>query len=55
MNIEYTCKNEECQHEFPVQYYYGSGCLQEECPKCGWQIDVDEIEERMKPEPEDHI
>jgi len=50
MTIDHTCKNEECQHEFPVHYYPGTGLWEEECPKCHAEIDAEEIESQFTPD-----
>jgi len=50
MNVDYTCKNEECQHEFPVHYYLGTGIWEEECPECKTEIDAEEIESQLTPD-----
>jgi hypothetical protein len=49
MKHEYTCKNDECQHEFIVNCYDGSGCFEEECPKCHEEVDTEEVENECFP------
>jgi len=50
MTTHYTCKNKECQHEFPVHYYPGTGIWEEECPECKTEIDAEEIESQLTPD-----
>jgi len=50
MKVDYTCKNEECQHEFPVHYYPSTGVCEEECPECHAEIDAEEIESQFTPD-----
>jgi hypothetical protein len=62
MTHDYTCHNEECEHEFEVRfspatrnrYMHGrfedaeqgsaAECDPGECPKCGTEVDVEEVE-----------
>jgi len=54
MKIEYTCQNEECQHDFKVEYH-GKDAWTEaeispgECPKCNTEVDFEEVENEATP------
>jgi len=55
MRVDYTCKNEECQHEFKVDYaaadQWGGGEITPgECFKCGTEVDFDEVENDALPD-----
>jgi len=57
MKIEYKCKNEECQHEFKVDYaggdQWGGGEITPDvCDKCAEDIDFEEIENDALPDPD---
>lgn len=72
MKHEYTCKNEECEHEFEVNFtpetpatgmsglpeHYDPGseaeCDPFECPKCGEEVNIEEVEEDCTPDPDDY-
>jgi len=51
MKYDYTCTNDECQHEFTISVY-GSEVWEEECPKCNQEIDTDEFLESTKQDPD---
>jgi hypothetical protein len=66
MKIDYTCRNEECEHEFEIRFTpstpdrfmsgrwedaeQGSGAEADpcECPNCGEEVDVEEVEDSME-------
>ena len=57
MRIEYTCKNEECKHEFRVDYcpkdmFTEAEISPGECFKCGTEVDFEEIENEATPDPD---
>jgi len=57
MRIEYTCKNEECKHEFRVDYaakdeWTDAEISPGECFKCGTEVDFDEVENEATPDPD---
>lgn len=72
MKESYTCKNEECQHEFDITFYpatpdtgmsgrwedaeQGSAadCDPSECPKCGEEVDIEQVENDCTPDPDDY-
>lgn len=59
MKSEYTCKNEECQHEFSVIYYgkdkwTDAEITPGECPKCNKEIDFEEVENDCTPNADDY-
>jgi len=61
-DYDYTCKNEECEHEFTLRFYAATpnrgmhGRFEdaeqgdpawtdpEHCPKCGYDVDIEEVE-----------
>jgi hypothetical protein len=65
MKTDYTCTNEECEHEFEVKFTpatrdrYMSGRMEDaeqgsaaevwpcECPKCGYEVDIEQVEESI--------
>jgi hypothetical protein len=66
MKTDYTCKNDECEHEFEVRFTpatpdrFMSGRWEDaeqgsgaevcpcECPKCGEEVDVEEVADSME-------
>jgi len=70
MKVDYTCHNEECEHEFKVAYSPAirpsgfAGCREDydpgedaeirpgECPKCGTEVDFEEVHEESEPDQE---
>lgn len=55
MKIEYKCKNEECQHEFRVDYsgrdqWSDAEISPGECPKCDYEVDFDEVAYEAEPD-----
>jgi len=72
MKHDYTCKNEECEHEFNIDFTpatpnrhmggrfedaeQGSSaeCDPGECPKCGQEVDIEEVEEDCTPDSDDY-
>jgi len=65
MKFNYTCHDDECEHEFEVRLYaaqpdrgmhgtyedaeqgHGAYTEPEECPKCGREVDVEEVEDKF--------
>jgi len=65
MKVDYTCKNEECEHDFEIDFSpatpdrFMSGrfedaepgtsaeCCPCECPECGKEVDVEEVEQEI--------
>jgi hypothetical protein len=59
MKVDYTCQNEECQHELRVEYYAKDEWTEAEitpgeCPKCNTDVDFEEIENDALPDPDDY-
>jgi hypothetical protein len=57
MRIEYTCHNDECQHEFRVDYatadqWTDAEIIPGECPKCDTEVDFEEVENEATPDPD---
>jgi hypothetical protein len=57
MRIDYTCKNEECQHDFKVDYaaadqWTDAEISPSECPKCDTEVDFEEVENDALPDPD---
>ena len=55
MKVDYTCRNEECQHEFRVEYaaadqWTSAEIWPGECPKCNHEIDFEEVEKEAEPD-----
>jgi hypothetical protein len=60
MKIDYTCKNEECEHEFKVSYapkdqWTEAEISPGECPKCGTEVDFEEVENEATPDPDSYF
>lgn len=60
MRIDYTCKNEECEHDFKVDYaaadeWTDAEISPGECPKCGEDVDFEEVENDALPDPDDYL
>jgi hypothetical protein len=57
MRIDYTCHNEECQHDFRVDYAAADKWTEAEispgeCPKCNTEVDFEEVENDALPDPD---
>ena len=57
MRIDYTCQNEECQHDFKVDYHGKDAWTDaeispSECPKCVTEVDFEEVENDALPDPD---
>ena len=60
MKTPYTCKNEECLHDFIVTYYGKDEWTDPEitpgeCPKCNEEVDFEEVEGDCTPDPDDYL
>jgi hypothetical protein len=57
MKIDYTCRNEECEHEFKVSYapkdqWTEAEISPGECFRCGTEVDFDQVEQEATPDPD---
>jgi len=57
MKTDYTCKNEECEHEFKVAYapkdkWTEAEISPGECFRCGTEVDFDQVENDATPDPD---
>jgi hypothetical protein len=55
MKIDYTCRNEECEHEFKVAYapkdeWTEAEISPGECFRCGTEVDFEEVEKDATPD-----
>jgi len=60
MRIDYTCQNEECQHDFKVDYcgrdaWTEAEISPSECPKCDTDVYFEEVENDALPDPDDYL
>jgi hypothetical protein len=60
MKIEYKCNNEECNHEFKVDFLDADDdtpaeIWPEECPKCNHEVDFEEITNDAEPDRDAYV
>jgi hypothetical protein len=60
MKIDYTCRNEECEHEFKVSYapkdeWTEAEISPGECFRCGTEVDFDQVEEEATPDSDSYF
>jgi hypothetical protein len=60
MKIDYTCQNEECEHEFKVSYapkdqWTEAEISPGECFRCGTEVDFEEVENEATPDSDSYF